>query len=144
MSPRYMAATVCKAEECDEPVKLNRNGHGMGHCEGHYGTRGLHVRRIGDRWLSPDGYVMTKVADGRVVAEHRYVMECHLGRPLARGESVHHVNGDRSDNRLENLELWFSAQPYGQRVSDLLTYVARHHADAIACLLGVQRFEGER
>ena len=50
---------------------------------------------------------------------HRLVMERHLGRPLKNYETVHHKNGIRSDNRLVNLELWSSSQPYGQRVEDL-------------------------
>lgn len=57
-----------------------------------------------------------------MIVEHRWVMSEFLGRPLLPHENVHHINGDPKDNRIENLELWSTAQPYGQRVSDKIEW----------------------
>ncbi len=56
------------------------------------------------------------------IYQHRYIMEQHLGRPLTDYENVHHKNGDKTDNRLENLELWSTAQPSGQRIEDKIAH----------------------
>ena len=67
------------------------------------------------------GYMDIKTKDGWKM-HHRHVMEEHLGRDLLQCEQVHHINGDRTDNRLENLELWDTSHPSGQRVSDKIEW----------------------
>ena len=55
-------------------------------------------------------------------------MEQILGRYLLHEENVHHINGVRDDNRPENLELWNTSQPSGQRVAEQGAVGDRHSA----------------
>ncbi len=59
---------------------------------------------------------------GNYVFEHILVMEKLLGRHLITGENVHHKNGVRDDNSVDNLELWVKPQPSGVRAKDALVW----------------------
>lgn len=86
----------------------------------------------GGRWVNRDGYVMVYITetDTQFVRsssrtyelEHVLVMSKFLNRKLTPHETVHHINGVRNDNRIENLELWSSSHPSGQRIKDKIKW----------------------
>ena len=128
----------CAVDGCERT-----NDHGSIYCHLHRER----VRRTGEPGPaqptrvkgrvkpSKEGYVRLTLPDGRRVLEHVHVMEQDLGRRLVDQENVHHKNGIKSDNKLGNLELWLKMQPSGQRVSDLMEYIATYHRDAMLAML---------
>lgn len=80
------------------------------------------TRWRGGRSIRRDGYVTIYTGEKTHRFEHIVVMEEKLGRPLLPKETVHHINGIKDDNRPENLELWSSSQPAGQRIEDKISW----------------------
>lgn len=120
----------CIVEDCQKP-KWSK-----GLCSMHWKRKSKHgdtsivlkpyrpPPNQGKGWTTPQGYRVLAI-DGKKIFEHRYVMQQHLGRDLLPEENVHHINGVRDDNRLENLELWVTKQPRGQRVEDAVEHALR-------------------
>ena len=131
LTPLKPRRDVCDFPEC------GRKHFAFGYCRAHREQmrKGQLVpigqgRRSKDRWVDPKGYVFVRCDPDHPnakskygwIAEHVLVMSELLGRPLRRGESVHHRNLIKSDNRPDNLELWTSHQPKGARVADMLAW----------------------
>lgn len=131
-SPLRKGKQMCEVVDCE------RDAEKRGYCPAHYKRVLKHghpqadipIRQVDGTGHISHGYQQVNLPrdlrhfsrGSSKMAEHRFVMAKHLGRPLTSDEHVHHVNGIKTDNRLENLELWSTYHPSGQRITDLLEF----------------------
>lgn len=122
----------CCVDSCENQQRV------LNMCSFHY-NRSIRGKKLTDPRIRKAGEGSTHSSGYIVVAgkqQHRIVMEEHLGRKLEDHENVHHINGVRSDNRIENLELWSTKQPPGQRVEEKIKW-----ARELLEFYSVNRFE---
>lgn len=121
---------ICSIENCFNKTRISNVWRGSikkyvtvryKNCPKHIKSKYLERRRAkrGDKYPDKNGYIWARDEDGLMFPEHRLVMEKKLNRKMINGESVHHINGIRSDNRPQNLELWLGGIRYGQRAVDV-------------------------
>lgn len=147
---RYEPGTKCSTDNCDRLARINGMcyRHNARKRDGIPSDRLLNDKRsVGWKRTDSHGYVRIKVGSASMpgtwrgfVFEHRFIMEGYIGRALLPREIVHHKNGKRDDNRIENLELMpIFDHPKGQTVEDIVKW----HDEQLAIyrpLLGLPLF----
>jgi len=127
--------TTCNRKKREEEIPGYREKRILYNRQSHRKYRGkepygpLQRKPAGEGHVTKQGYkIISKVghpnanSDKGAIPEHIFIMSEYLGRPLKKGETVHHKNGVRHDNRIENLELWNKSHPPGQRVDDKIRH----------------------
>lgn len=108
---KFKSRRKCRGQDPEAPLMKRKNGDG-------------HLDKNGYFQITKLGHPNCTSKTGRI-AQHTYLMTQHLGRSLTKYESVHHKNGIRDDNRIENLELWHKGQPAGQRLEDKIEWAKK-------------------
>ena len=132
---KYVICVNCKKEKYRTPSKYNASKRQF--CS-FYCFKAYNRCENSHKWLgwrmNNNGYMKCEM-NGKIISQHRVIMEKHIGRKLEQFEHIHHKNGIRHDNRVENLELWATRQPYGQRVADLVKFCVNNYSQDIRSML---------
>jgi hypothetical protein len=128
-SQKHAARRMCKMH-----LKRERDGNAL---EGPSRKNSYNWEIKDINWhKNENGYLAGKFK-GKAVLQHRIFWELHTGDKLRPFENVHHKNGIRDDNRIENLELWTKPQPIGQRPEDLVSWVIDHYRELVEARLAL-------
>lgn len=123
-SSRHLKCPSCRSIDYKKPCPqcgtlIQRKSNQCSTCTDMGGENNPNYK--GGRIYHTNGYPQIRI-NGKYKFEHILVMETHIGRELQEGENVHHKNGIKDDNRIENLELWTRPQPSGVRAKDALAH----------------------
>lgn len=119
--------------ECsrDYPGRIKKIHRGADHWRWR-GGRSVMTNGYIEVWLDPADPLFSMAGKDGYVYEHRLVVARHLGRCLTSDEEVHHLNGNKHDNDLGNLELLSKGE-----------HAARHHQDVMVLLQRVAQLEAQ-
>lgn len=134
LSQEQQLQAVCALSSCGKTYRRKSSAVGL------YCSRECylaHRPELAQGWINADGYrCISTGGNAAALYEHRMLAEQLLGRPLLPTENVHHVNGNRADNRTDgpfvmddrgrlrsgNLEVWSTSQPAGQEIGPKLAW----------------------
>jgi hypothetical protein len=113
--PAYRAKMLAERNRypliCQHCGKNSTGKKGAKFCSRRCSAQAMHASGTANLMTTDGtGKYKAKWVKGRVIREHRLVMERHVGRSLTASEHVHHINGNRADNRVENLMILTNAQ----------------------------------
>ncbi len=97
-----------RCSECGKVFRPHRSSGKYCSRKCSWANNGGHNRQPETWWTDRKGYMSGRVwINGKhvFIRKHRWIMEQHIGRPLSKTEVVHHINEDKQDNRIENLEI---------------------------------------
>lgn len=117
----FVPTAECARDGCGAPVRAvitTKNGRRKKYC-----SQMCAAVASQKGWRKHSSGYMVRRRSGVLEVQHRVVMAEHIGRALLPSETVHHLNGDRADNRIENLELRNGHHGPGATAAEQITWM---------------------